>query len=91
MRRNPILITKSEDEMKQAESIPVLGIRLRKAGKYTVVDAEIGGTWIEVIRELSDGEFCHIVEPSGMFSAYYTAPIMPLDKPAAVPDIRPVD
>lgn len=58
----------------RGEMVPVEGIRLRKEGKYTVVDAEIGGTWVEVIRELSDNEFCHIVEPSGMFSAYYKEP-----------------
>lgn len=54
--------------------VPVMGIRLRKDGKHTVVDAEIGGAWIEVIRELSDNEFCHIVEPAGMYSRYYSEP-----------------
>jgi hypothetical protein len=68
----------------EPESVPVMGIRLRKDGKngeYTVVDAEIGGTWIEVIRERSDGEFCHIVEPSGMFAAYYAMPAALEPKP----------
>lgn len=59
----------------RGEMVPVEGIRLRKEGKYTVVDAEIGGSWIEVIRELSDNEFCHIVEPSGIYSAYYAMPL----------------
>jgi len=54
------------------EAVPVMGIRLHKEGEYTVVDAEIGGTWIEVIRERSDGKFCHTVEPSGMYSRYYS-------------------
>lgn len=58
----------------RGEMCPVEGIRLRKSGEHTVVDAEIGGTWVEVIRERSDGEFCHIVEASGMFSAYYKIP-----------------
>lgn len=58
----------------RGEMVPVEGIRLRKEGDYTIVDAEIGGAWIEVIRERSDGEFCHIVEPSGMFAAYYALP-----------------
>lgn len=62
------------NEMSKDESVPVMGIRLRKDGKHTVVDAEVGGAWIEVIRELSDGEFCHIVEPSGIMSCYYAAP-----------------
>lgn len=60
--------------MSKDEFVPVMGIRLRKAGKHTIVDAEIGGTWVEVIRELSDGEFCHIVEPSGMMERYYQEP-----------------
>jgi hypothetical protein len=55
----------------RGETVPIEGIRLRKDGEYTVVDAEIGGEWIEVIRERSDGQFCHIVEPSGMFAAFY--------------------
>lgn len=58
----------------RGEMCPVEGIRLRKSGEYTVVDAEIGGVWIEVIRERSAGEFCHIVEAGGMFSAYYAMP-----------------
>lgn len=60
--------------MSNDDFAPVMGIRLRKEGKHTVVDAEIGGDWIEVIRELSDGEFCHIVEPSGIMSRYYRMP-----------------
>ncbi len=56
-------------------SVPVMGIRLRKDGEHTIVDAEIGGVWIEVIRERSDGEFCHIVEPSGIYSRYYATPM----------------
>jgi hypothetical protein len=53
---------------------PVMGIRLRKDKEYTVVDAEVGGVWIEVIRERSDGEFCHIVEASGIMARYYASP-----------------
>ena len=54
--------------------VPVMAIRLRKDGEHTVVDAEIGGAWIEVIRERSDGEFCHIVESAGIYSRYYSRP-----------------
>ncbi len=61
-------------QVNNKDCVPVMGIRLRKDGKHTVVDAEIGGTWVEVIRELSDGAFCHIVEPSGMMSRYYEMP-----------------
>lgn len=64
----------------RGEMCPVEGIRLRKEGEYTVVDAEIGGSWIEVIRERSDGEFCHIVEASGMFAAYYAMPAFDQDR-----------
>ena len=60
--------------MKSNNSVPVQGIRLRKDGEHTIVDAEIGGMWIEVIRERTDGEFCHIVEPAGMYSRYYATP-----------------
>ena len=60
--------------MTKDEFVPVMGIRLRKDGYCTVVDAEIGGVWIEVIRERTDGEFCHIVEPSGMMARYYQPP-----------------
>ena len=60
------------------EFAPVMAIRLRKEGEHTVVDAEIGGDWIEVIRERSDGEFCHIVEKGGIMSSYYA---MPVEKP----------
>lgn len=57
--------------MRSNDFVPVMGIRLRKEGEYTIVDAEIGGAWVEVIRELSAGEFCHIVEPNGMMARYY--------------------
>jgi hypothetical protein len=60
----------SETEM----DVPVMGVRLRKSGGHTVVDVEMGGVWIEVIRERSDGEFCHIVEPAGIWSRYYAQP-----------------
>jgi hypothetical protein len=57
------------------KTVPVAGIRLRKSDEHTIVDAEIGGIWVEIIRERSDGEFCHIVEPNGIFKAYYRAPV----------------
>ena len=60
--------------MADDEFVPVMGVRLRKTGEHTVVDVETGGTWIEVIRERSDGEFCHIVEASGIYKRYYQSP-----------------
>jgi hypothetical protein len=53
----------------RGETVPVQGIRLRKDGEYTVVDAEMDGEFVEVIREHSDGPFSHIVEPTGMLVA----------------------
>jgi len=53
--------------------VPVMAIHLHKDGEHTVVKAEIGGAWIEVIRERSDGEFSHVVYPTGMYAAYYSA------------------
>jgi hypothetical protein len=54
--------------------VPITAIHLCKSGEHTIVLAEIGGTWIEIIRERSDGEFSHIVESDGMYSRYYSAP-----------------
>lgn len=62
---------KPPQAVRQNAGVPVLGIRLRKESQHTVVDAEIGGVWVEVIRELSTNEFCHIVEPSGIWARYY--------------------
>lgn len=54
--------------------VPITGIHLKKSGDHTVVCAEIGGAWIEIIRERSDGEFSHIVETGGMYQRYYSEP-----------------
>ena len=45
------------------------GIWLLRDGDHIIVRAEIGGSWIDVIRERHDGMFSHIVEPSGMRKA----------------------
>ena len=47
------------------------GIRLRVGGDYIVVDAEIGGRWVEVIREYCpyEGTISHSVEPLGILCA----------------------
>ena len=59
------------------EFVPVMGIRLRKDGEHTVVDAEIGGAWIEVIREHAEEvplpPFSHICEPAGVEAALLRA------------------
>lgn len=48
------------------QPIPVTGIHLVRLGDYVIVNAEIDGKWVEVIREHHDGSFSHIVEPLGM-------------------------
>lgn len=50
--------------------IAVTGIWLKNIGTDVIVEAEIEGQWVEVIRERSDGIFSHIVEPGGMLNAY---------------------
>ena len=54
------------EAMTQHDAAPVTAIRLRKEGAYTVVDAEIEGVFVEVIRQPSDWCICHIVETTGM-------------------------
>lgn len=46
--------------------ISIDGIMLRKEGDYTIVEVDIDGHWVTVIRELSEGNFSHIVEPDGI-------------------------
>lgn len=49
--------------------ISVTGIMLRNAGKELIVEAEINGRWVVVIREwVGPMEFAvsHIVEPLGI-------------------------
>lgn len=52
--------------MPKKDTIAVSGIHLYRLGKHVIVNAEIEGKWVEVIRELHDGQFSHIVEPGGM-------------------------
>lgn len=52
--------------MSRRDSVPVTGIHLVRLGKHVVVLAEMDGEWVEVIRELHDSMFSHIVEPAGM-------------------------
>lgn len=51
------------------DAVAVSGIHLLRLGGDVVVRAEIDGKWVEVIRELHDGQFSHIVEPGGMRKA----------------------
>ena len=46
------------------EPITVSGIQLVRIGDYAVVNVELNGKWVEVIREHVEGSFSHIVEPT---------------------------
>ena len=50
------------------DTIPIRAIMVRRVGDDVVVEIETvkGGPWVEVIRDLADGPFSHIVEYSGM-------------------------
>ena len=48
------------------EPIAIDGIMLRKEGADTIVEVDIGDHWVIVIRELSEGNFSHIIEPDGI-------------------------
>lgn len=48
------------------DTIAISGIHLMRHGDRVIVAAEIEGRWIEVIRELHESNFGHIVEPGGM-------------------------
>lgn len=41
-------------------------IKLRRDDDYAIVEVEVGGEWIEVIREHTDSNFYHLVEPTGI-------------------------
>jgi hypothetical protein len=49
--------------------IPVTGIWLRREGDDAVVLAEVDGRWRRLIGEALDGQFSHIIEPSGITKA----------------------
>jgi hypothetical protein len=51
------------------DTIPISGVMLRRTGNDVVVEVEIGGLWVKVIREPYDGCFSHIVEPGGIRKA----------------------
>lgn len=57
--------------MSKQEPVAVTGIMLRGDGKDIVVEAEVEGRWVEVIREFAANPdtISHIVEPSGIRNA----------------------
>lgn len=52
----------------------ISAIDLRREGTDAVVQIEVKGKWIEVIRERFDGCLSHIVEESGMQKAVSEEP-----------------
>ena len=58
----------------------ITGIKLWRDGTWpnerAVVEVEIDGRWVEVIRERADGAFSHIVEPLGIQAALDAAGTM---------------
>lgn len=46
--------------------VEVSGVHLFRTGEHVAVSVEIDGRWVEVIRELHDAAFSHIVEPNGI-------------------------
>lgn len=57
---------------------------LRKEGELAVVLIEIGGLWVEAIRENLSGEFSHIVEADGIgarsASVYHPSTTQPYER-----------
>jgi hypothetical protein len=49
--------------------VQISGLMLRRSGDHAIVEIEIEGRWVEVIREFIDAPFSHIVEPGGMRAA----------------------
>lgn len=48
------------------DSVAITGVWLKRLGDYNIVSVEIGGRWVDVIREHWDGSPSHIVEPAGI-------------------------
>lgn len=56
------------------KTIEIQGIHLHRRGGESgpakvVVSVQILGRWVDVIEEPVDGNFSHIVEPSGIYAA----------------------
>jgi hypothetical protein len=39
---------------------------LRAEGDYAILEIEVNGKWIQLIKERLDSPFSHIIEPSGI-------------------------
>lgn len=61
-----VAISFARDEVKMKNTVPISGVHLVKIGEYVIVNVEIDGKWIEVIKEHESGSFSHICEPAGI-------------------------
>lgn len=43
-------------------------LMLRAEGEYAILEIEVDGKWIELIRERLDSPFSHIIEPQGIYN-----------------------
>lgn len=57
-----------ETEQKQGVAITGIWLRQEQLGAAVVL-VEIGGKWIEIIRETEGGPYSHICEPAGIDAA----------------------
>lgn len=48
------------------EPMPVTGVHLVRIGDHVIVNVEVGGQWVEIIRERHEGSFSHICEAAGI-------------------------
>jgi hypothetical protein len=55
-----------ENQARAALAHGYKSIQLVREGDYAVVQVEVGGLYVPVIREHVDGAFCHFVEPLGI-------------------------
>jgi len=48
------------------EPMPVTAVHLVRIGDHVIVNVEVGGQWVEIIREHHEGSFSHICEAGGI-------------------------
>ena len=48
------------------QAAAIRSIRLIKEGQWTVVEVDVAGLWVPVIRELTDNNFDHFVSATGI-------------------------
>lgn len=48
------------------EPVPITAVHLVRIGEHVIVNVEVGGQWVEIIREHHEGSFSHICEAGGI-------------------------